>query len=133
MIVVDSSVWIDYFTGRISRETEHLDNLLGEELVVIGDLMLAEVLQGFRVDKDFRQARKLLLSLTVTNMLDTSIALRSAANFHTLRKKGITVRKTIDTIIATYCIEKKLPLLHSDKDYLPFHTHLKLKNAVTGT
>ena len=132
MIVVDSSVWIDYFTGNHSLETEKLDSLLGEELVAIGDLMLVEVLQGFRSDKDFRQARKLLLSLTVVNMLDTAIAIKSAENFRALRKKGITVRKTIDAIIATYCMENKLSLLHSDKDFLPFHKHMKLKNAVTG-
>ncbi len=133
MIIVDSSVWIDYFRGKNSPGTEKLDSLLGEELLAIGDLILIEVLQGFRADKDFRQARKLLLSLTVVNMLDTAIALKSAANFRTLRKKGITVRKTIDAIIATYCIENKLPLLHSDKDFRPFHKHLKLKNAVAGT
>jgi len=133
MILVDSSIWIDYFTGKNTSATEKLDSLLGEELVAIGDLMLTEVLQGFRADKDFRQARKLLLSLTVVNMLDTTIALKSAANFRALRKKGITVRKTIDSIIATYCIENNLPLLHSDKDFQPFHQHLKLKNAVSGT
>ena len=129
MIVVDSSVWIDYFTGKSTPAADKLDSLLGEDLVAIGDLMLVEVLQGFRADKDYRQARKLMLSLTVMNMLDTSIALKSAANFRTLRKKGITVRKTIDAIIATYCIENRLPLLHSDKDFQPFHKHLKLKAA----
>ena len=133
MIVVDSSVWIDYFTGKKTPGAEQLDFLLGEELVAIGDLILIEVLQGFRADNDFRQARKLLLSLTVVNMLDTNIALKTAANFRRLRKKGITVRKTIDAIIATYCIENKLPLLHSDKDFQPFHKHLKLKNAVEVT
>ncbi len=133
MIIVDSSVWIDYFTGKSSPGVEKLDSLLGKELVAIGDLMLIEVLQGFRADKDFRQARKLLLSLTVVNMLDTAIALKSAVNFRTLRKKGITVRKTIDAIIATYCIENKFPLLHSDKDFQPFHKHLKLKNTVADT
>jgi len=129
VIVVDSSVWIDYFTGKSTPAADKLDSLLGEDLVAIGDLMLVEVLQGFRADKDYRQARKLMLSLTVMNMLDTSIALKSAANFRTLRKKGITVRKTIDAIIATYCIENRLPLLHSDKDFQPFHKHLKLKAA----
>jgi len=133
MIVVDSSVWIDYFTGKNTSGAEKLDSILGEELVAIGDLVLTEVLQGFREDKDYRQAKKLLLSLNVLNMLDTTIALKSAENFRTLRKKGITVRKTIDAIIATYCIENKLPLLHSDKDFQPFHKHLKLKNAVVGT
>jgi predicted nucleic acid-binding protein len=127
LILVDSSVWIDYFTGRNSQQTERLDILLSEELVAIGDLMLVEVLQGFRSDKDYRQARELLLSLTVVNMLDTNIALKSAHNFRALRKKGITVRKTFDAIIATYCIENKFSLLHSDKDFLPFHKHLKLK------
>ncbi len=130
MIVVDSSVWIDYFTGKSTPGAETLDSLLGEDLVAIGDLMLVEVLQGFRADNDYRQARELLLSLTVVNMLDTDIALKSAANFHKLRKKGMTVRKTIDTVIATYCIENRLPLLHSDKDFQPFHQHLKLKSAV---
>lgn len=132
MIVVDSSVWIDYFTGKSTPGTDKLDFLLGEELVAIGDLMLTEVLQGFRADRDYRQARKLLLSLSVVNMLDTAIALKSAANFRSLRRKGITVRKTIDTIIATYCIENRLSLLHSDRDFQPFHKHLKLKNALAS-
>lgn len=130
MIIVDSSVWIDYFTGKDTPGADKLDSLLGEELVATGDLMLAEVLQGFRTDRDYRQARKLLLSLTVVNLLNTDIALQSAKNFRTLRKKGITVRKTIDTIIATYCIENKLPLLHSDRDFKPFHRHLNLQNAI---
>ena len=132
MIIVDSSVWIDYFTGKRTVAADKLDSLLGDDLVAIGDFMLVEVLQGFRADNDFRRARELLLSLTVVNMLDTGIALKSAANFCKLRKKGITVRKTIDAIIATYCIENKLPLLHSDKDFAPFHKHLKLKSAVSA-
>ena len=132
MILVDSSVWIDYFTGKKTPAAEKLDSLLGQDLVAIGDLMLVEVLQGFRADKDYRRAKELLLSLTVVNMLDTAITLKSAANFRKLRKKGITVRKTIDAIIATYCIENKLPLLHSDKDFKPFHKHLKLKDAIAA-
>ncbi len=130
MIVVDSSVWIDYFTGNDSPEADHLDSLLGQELIAIGDLVLAEVLQGFRADTDFREARDLLLSFHVVNMLDTTIALKSAANFRALRKMGLTVRKTVDSIIATYCIENRFPLLHSDKDFQPFHKHLNLKNAL---
>lgn len=129
MIVVDSSVWIDFFTGTDTPGTDMLDSLLGEDLVAIGDLMLAEVLQGFRSDRDFRKARELLLSLVVLNILDTDIALKSAANFRKLRRKGITVRKTTDTIIATYCIENKLALLHSDRDFQPFHEHMELRQA----
>lgn len=130
MILVDSSVWIDYFTGKNTPAAARLDSLLGEELVAIGDLMLTEVLQGFRSDSEYRQARELLLSLTVLNVLDTAIALKSAANFRTLRRKGVTVRKTIDAIIATFSIENGLALLHSDKDFQPFHKHLGLKNAL---
>jgi len=132
MIVVDSSVWIDYFTGRRTPQSDKLHALLGQELVAVGDLILSEVLQGFRTDRDFHKARELLLSLNVVNMLDTSIALKSAENFRALRKKGVTVRKTIDSIIATWCIENRSPLLHSDKDFQPFHKHLKLENAVHG-
>ena len=130
MIVVDSSVWIDYFTGKNTPAADKLDSLLGDELVAIGDLMLTEVLQGFRAESDYRQARKLLLSLTVLNILDTAVALKSAANFRILRRKRITVRKTIDAIIATYCIENGLPLLHSDKDFEPFREHLGLKDLL---
>ncbi len=132
MIVVDSSVWIDYFTGNDTPEADHLDSLLGQELIAIGDLVLAEVLQGFRADKDFRKARDLLLSLHVVNMLDTTIALKSAGNFRALRKMGLTVRKTVDSIIATFCIENQLSLLQSDKDFQPFQKYLGLKNALSS-
>ena len=130
MIVVDSSVWIDYFSGKKTPAAEKLDSLLGDTPIAAGDLMLVEVLQGFRTDSDFATARELLMSLTVVNMLNTSIALSSAANFRTLRKKGITVRKTIDTIIATYCIENGLALLYSDKDFQPFRQHLNLQSVL---
>ena len=96
MIFVDSSVWIDYFNGRPSRETELLDRLLGTEPLVTGDVVLAEVLQGFRRDADYRTARDLLLTLGVMNVLDTELAIKSADNFRRLRKRGITVRKTLD-------------------------------------
>jgi predicted nucleic acid-binding protein len=127
VIVVDSSVWIDYFTGKDTPATEKLDDLLGEDLVAVGDLMLTEVLQGFRTDSDYRKTRGLLLSLTVLNILNTDIALKSAANFRRLRKQGVTVHNTIHTIIATYCTENKLQLLHADRDFSPFQEHLKLQ------
>ena len=130
MIVVDSSVWIDYFGGKTTPAAEKLDSLLGQTPIAAGDLMLVEVLQGFRKDRDFVQARELLLSLTIVKLLNTSIALKSAANFRALRKKGVTVRKTIDTIIATYCIENRLALLYSDKDFQPFQEHLKLQSVL---
>ncbi len=130
MIFVDSSVWIDYFNGKSSLEVTKLDSLLGVEFVSTGDLILVEVLQGFRNDKDYKIAKNLLTSLTVFNMLDSNIAIKSADNFRALRKKGVTVRKTIDSIIATFCIQNKLSLLHSDKDFKPFHKYIRLKNAI---
>ncbi len=130
MIFVDSSVWVDYFNGNPTPETDKLDSLLGIEPVATGDLILAEVLQGFRNDKDYKTAKNLLTSLTVFNMVNTSIAVKSADNFRLLRKKGVTVRKTIDSIIATFCIEYKLSLLHSDKDFQAFHNYLRLKSAI---
>jgi predicted nucleic acid-binding protein len=129
MFVVDSSVWIDFFNGKFNQETEILDDALGSELVALGDIMLAEVLQGFRSDRDYRKARALLLSLDVANMLNTSIALRSAENYRSLRKKGATVRKTTDCIIATWCIENSIPLLYSDRDFQPFREHLGLQSV----
>ena len=132
MIFVDSSVWIEYFRGIATKETELLDGLLGTEPVVIGDLVLAEVLQGFKSDRDFNQARKLLTSLVVVEMLGPEMAIQAARNFRFLRERGITVRKTIDTIIATYCIENDLALLHSDRDFDAFVEYLNLRSAAGG-
>ena len=129
MIFVDSSVWIDYFRGITTKETELLDELLGVEPIVIGDLVLAEVLQGFKSDRDFNQAKKLLTSLVMVDMLGHEIAIQAARNFRALRERGMTVRKTIDTIIATYCIENDLSLLHSDRDFDAFAEHLSLRSA----
>lgn len=131
MILVDSSVWIDYFNGRSTPETEFLDKLLGVQPVALGDLILVEVLQGFRLNKDYKIAKDLLTSLTVFDLLGTDRAVRCAENFRALRKKGFTVRKTADVIIATFCIDADLPLLHCDKDFDPFQRHLRLRNALT--
>ncbi len=130
MIFVDSSVWIDYFNGNVTQETEKLDSILGSIPICIGDIVLTEVLQGFRNDRDFETAKELLSSLIIVNVLDTSIALKSANNFRALRKKGVTVRKTVDVVIATFCIENDIPLLYSDKDFIPFHKHLSLRSAL---
>ena len=133
MILVDSSVWIDYFNGNISPETDHLDGMLGVDAIAIGDLILTEVLQGFRQDKDYETARGLLKELTVLELLGEEMAVKSADNFRKLRKKGITIRKTADVIIASFCIEHNLPLLFSDKDFQPFVQYLGLRQAhMTG-
>lgn len=130
MIFVDSSVWIDYFNGKITPQTDWLDHMLGTQLVATGELILTEVLQGFRQDADYQQAKDLLLTLEQLPMLNTEIALQSADHFRALRKRGVTVRKTVDVLIATFCIAQGLPLLHADKDFEPFHQYLGLKNAL---
>jgi len=133
MILVDSSVWIDYFNGQPTPEAHKLDTLLGVEPLGIGDLILTEVLRGFRSDTDYQTAKKLLLTLSVFEMLGTDLAIQSADNFRFLRKRGVTVRKTADVIIATYCIEYSHSLLFADKDFLPFVAHLGLKAVTTNT
>jgi len=130
VILVDSSVWIDYFNGASTSQTELLHSLLGQELVVIGDLVLTEVLQGFKSDRDFKKAQQLLDTLILREMLGKNLAVKSAQNYRTLRKKGVTVRKTIDVIIATFCIQNQLPLLHSDRDFEPMEKHLSLRSAM---
>lgn len=130
MIVVDSSVWIDYFNGVVTDQTDRLDASLSGELVVMGDIILAEVLQGFKRDSDFRKAKQLLDALVFKEMLGRELAVKSAQNYRRLRKKGVTVRKTVDVMIATFCIEKGLALLHSDKDFDPMTKHLGLRSVM---
>jgi predicted nucleic acid-binding protein len=129
VIVVDSSVWIDFFNGVSSPEVERLDGLLGVTPLVIGDLILVEVMQGFRNERDVATARQLFRSLALLPMLGGSNAWKAADNYRQLRSRGITVRKTIDGIIATACIEANLPLLFSDRDFVPYVEHLGLEAA----
>lgn len=126
MIVVDSSVWIDYFNGTVTRESNLLDGLLGNEPLMIGDLILTEVLQGFRSDSDYESARDALDTLIFTPMVGRDIALASAGNYRALRSKGGTIRKTIDVLIGTFCLENNHPLLHSDRDFDIMEKHLNL-------
>ena len=127
MILVDSSVWIDYFNGAATPQSDKLDGLLGREPLAIGDLILTEVLQGFTDDRDFVKARRLLTSLTIVQIGGPELAIVAAQNFRYLRKRGVTVRKTIDTMIATRCIESGYDLLQSDRDFEPFVQHLGLR------
>jgi predicted nucleic acid-binding protein len=127
VILVDSSVWIDYFRGIVTSQTRLLDGLLGDEPVLMGDLILAEVLQGFRRDLDFHRAEKHLSALPIIELGGRDIALQAARNFRRLRAKGVTVRGTVDGIIATRCIQDDLLLLDSDGDFGPFEKHLGLR------
>ena len=130
MILVDSSVWIDYFRGIATPQADRLDALLGAEPLATGDLILAEVLQGFAAERDFAQAKKLLTSLAMIELGGRDIAIQAARNFRALRARGISVRKTIDAIIATRCIESGFALLYSDRDFDPFVAHLGLRSAL---
>ena len=129
MVLVDSSVWIDYFNGAATRETDVLDGLLGKEPVAVGDLILVEVLQGFRRDGDYRTARDVLEGLPVFELLGRRRARRVAEHYRALRKRGVTVRKTTDAVIASFCIAERFPLLYSDRDFDPFVSHLGLQRA----
>lgn len=127
MILVDSSVWIDYFRpGWPSRQAELLNELLQKEPVAIGDLILTEVLQGFRHEQDFQLAQKLLSPLTLVRLGGKKVAIQAARNYRKLRALGVTPRKTIDTIIATWCIMHSVHLVHNDRDFEPFKLYLGL-------
>jgi hypothetical protein len=117
VILAETSIWIDYFNGTVSLETDHLDFALNEGTVVMGDIIFLEILQGFRDDREFSKAKKALTTLDQYELFGSHMAEKCADNYRFLRKKGLTVRKTIDLIIATFCIEYKFQLLFSDKDF----------------
>ncbi|MCZ0942710.1 MAG: PIN domain nuclease [Gammaproteobacteria bacterium] len=129
MILIDSSVWIDYFNGQGTRETDFLDRLLGNEVAATGDVILVEVLQGFRANADYSTARQALSRLPAYDMLGMQRSERAASRYRRLRKSGVTIRKTIDVIIGSFCIDEGLPLLFSDRDFLPMVDHLGLQPA----
>ncbi len=129
MIVVDSSVWIDYFNGVEGSETDHLDDLLSRDLVLIGDLIVTEVLQGFRSDEDFRTVSRLLGQLAYADLGGREVAFAAAQHYRRLRRSGVTVRKTIDVVIATFCILGGHRLLYTDRDFDPMVKQLGLQSA----
>ena len=132
MILVDTSVWIDYFNGNQNRETDMLDNALIAGTVAIGDLILLEILQGFKHKKDYTIAKETLITLDQYEMLGHSMVFECADNYRVLRKKGITISKTADVIIASFCIKNKLPLLFLDRDFIPFVNDLGLISALNS-
>jgi predicted nucleic acid-binding protein len=129
VILVDSSVWIDYFRGWSTATSDRLDELLAAEPLLIGDLMLTEVLQGFTRDREFNEALRLLRTLPIVDIGGQEIAIAAATNYRLLRARGVTIRKTIDTLIATRCIVDGHALLYSDRDFDPFVEHLGLVSA----
>jgi len=132
MTLVDSTVWIDYFNGRITPETDYLHRILGNGEIVVGDIIMGEVLQGFRSDQDFEAAHRALNRFRQVNIVDMDVAVQSARHYRFLRKRGITVRKTIDCFIATCAIIHDLQLLHCDRDFDPFEQYLGLQVLHAG-
>ena len=129
MIVVDSSVWIDFLNGRKAPHVDRLRAILGNEEVIVGDLMLCEVLQGLDSERAARQVEALLRRFEIVPMAGEAIAVAAARNFRSLRRRGVTVRKTIDLLIGTWCIANRTPLLHNDSDFRPMARHLGLIEA----
>jgi predicted nucleic acid-binding protein len=129
VILVDSSVWIDWFRGTPTPAADRLDTMLGREELLVGDIILTEVLQGFAADTDFRTARTALAAFPLIAIATPATAETAASHYRALRQRGVTVRKTIDTLIATRCLADGLALLYSDRDFDPFVTHLGLQAA----
>ena len=126
MIVADTSVWIDYLRGIDAPHTNALDYELQNNRIITGDLIIAEFLQGFRNEKDYAEAKNIMDALEYRDFVGREIALKAAQNFRSLRTRGITVRKTINVIIATLCIENNFPLIHNDRDFDPMEQYLGL-------
>lgn len=126
MIVVDTTVWIDFLNGRDPPHVRHLRSLFGAKEIVLGDLMLCEVLQGLQSEQDAREVEALLRRFDIVPMAGDTIAVAAARNFRRLRARGITIRKTVDLLIGTWCIEHRRQLLHNDRDFRPMARHLGL-------
>jgi predicted nucleic acid-binding protein len=129
VIVVDSSVWIDFLNGRKAPHVRQLSAVLGTDEIIVGDLMLCEVLQGLDDERAAQEVEALLRRFEIVSMAGDAVAVAAARNFRSLRRRGITICKTIDLLIGTWCIENRRPLLHNDKDFRPMALHLGLIEA----
>ena len=129
MIIVDSSIWIDYFNGKANRYTESLNRLSSDAALAVGDVLLTEVLRGFRHDGEYRFARAMMRKFEAVDMLGHENALRCAENYRALRRRGVTIRSAMDVVIANWCIAHECALLFQDRDFLPFVEHLGLDPA----
>jgi predicted nucleic acid-binding protein len=127
LIVVDSTVWVDFFRGRITPQTTTLRSLMGRGVILVGDLVLAEVLQGFSDEREAEAGRRTLERFVVEPMVGRDVAVAAALNYRALRAKGVTIRRTIDVLIGTFCIEGGHVLLHNDRDFEPMSAHLGLR------
>jgi predicted nucleic acid-binding protein len=130
VIVVDSSVWIANLRNTPTVQVERLRTIDDPAKIIVGDLILLEVLQGARDEAHAASLERKMRKFPIVSLLDMDIACSAAQNFRRLRGLGISVRKTTDLIIATYCIENDHELLHEDRDFAPFASHLGLKTVL---
>lgn len=126
MVIVDTTVWVDYFRGEANPETDWLDTELDRQRLGLTDIILCEVLQGVRDDAAAKKLEATLLTLEVFETGSVALAREAAHNYRTLRRRGHTVRKTIDCLIATFCLRGQHSLLHRDRDFDPFAKFLEL-------
>jgi predicted nucleic acid-binding protein len=127
VILVDTSVWIDHLNDNRTDEVETLRRLVGFAPLLVGDLILCEILQGLRSDREGATVEQALRRFDVVSLVTPALAVQAATNYRFLRAKGITIRKTIDLLIATFCIENDHALLHADRDFDPIRDYLGLK------
>jgi hypothetical protein len=126
MVIVDSSVWIDYLNNTVNPQTDWLEDALSLQPIGLTNLILCEVLRGIRQEARFKMAERLLQTVPVFDLSGTRVAIEAARNYRFLQSRGITIRKTIDCLIATFCIQEEFELLHRDHDFDPFKQHLGL-------
>ncbi|MEM1376041.1 MAG: PIN domain nuclease [Pseudomonadota bacterium] len=125
-ILCDTTVWVDYFAGREDRRTNRLEAAMVGGSLILGDLVAVEVLQGVRSPKLLQTAEAMFEAVPQRSLCGFHIARKAASNYRYLRRSGITIRGVIDVIIATWCIENEVALLHNDRDFLPMEEHLGL-------
>lgn len=129
MIVVDTSVWISLIRNADDELNARMRSYISRGLILIGDIILLEILQGARSERHAQELMGKLSAFPCATMSSPSLAIKAAGNYRTLREEGMTIRKTTDLIIGTYCIENKYSLLHADRDFVPMVAHLGLKIA----
>ena len=127
MLIVDTSVWIPYFNGVENAHTNKLDEILGSEIITIGDLIYMEILQGISNQDQFAKIKNHLDKFNRVTLGGFDLALKAASNYNQLRVNGFTIRKSIDVLIGTFCFEHGCRLLHNDKDFTYFSKCFKLK------
>ena len=133
MIVVDGSVWIDHLKNRLTAQVIKLRDIIGSaaSLILVGDLVMTEVLQELSSEREAERVERAFSRFRIAPMVGEQVAVKAASNYRSLRASGITIRRTIDLLIGTYCIEHNLPLLHAERDFLPMERHLGLRSVLT--